>query len=144
MKRFRVRTGVLAVWASVLVLVLAVAAPALAASPARADLTVQQAQALIKQRTGERDFVILDVRTPQEFADGHLAGAQNIDFLAPDFAARVNALDRGKTYLVYCHSGNRSTRAVQAMLLQHFQSLYNMLGGIIAWRDKAFPLSREP
>jgi len=139
----RLRVPMVAAWATALVLSFAAGLPAMAVSPF-ADVTVQQAQALIQQRAGQKDFVVLDVRTPQEFAGGHLAGALNINFLASDFAAHANALDRGKTYLVYCHSGNRSVRAVQAMVQLRFRSVYNMLGGIIAWESKDFPLSRTP
>lgn len=59
------------------------------------------------------DAPLLDVRTPKEFAEGHLAGAVNVDVMAPDFADRVQALglpEAGPVYL-YCRSGNRSGQA---------------------------------
>ncbi|MBT2558406.1 rhodanese-like domain-containing protein [Hymenobacter sp. ISL-91] len=60
--------------------------------------------------------VLLDVRTPEEYASGHLPGAANLDFRAPDLAARLQKLDPGKTYILYCASGNRSNKT--ALLLQ--------------------------
>jgi rhodanese-related sulfurtransferase len=63
----------------------------------------------------DKGATLVDVRTPAEFAAGHLAGATNIDVTAADFAARVKALDTGGTYVVYCHSGNRAAAAVDQM-----------------------------
>lgn len=59
--------------------------------------------------------VVVDVRTPEEFAAGHLAGALNIDVQADDFADRVGELDPAASYVVYCASGNRATGAVEQM-----------------------------
>lgn len=61
------------------------------------------------------DTVILDVRTPEEFVEGHLAGAQNIDVSADDFDERVTQLDTDAQVVVYCRSGNRSADAVERM-----------------------------
>ena len=58
------------------------------------------------------DAVLLDIRTPEEFADGRIAGSVNIDFYAPDFRDRISALERSATYVVYCRSGNRSDSAM--------------------------------
>lgn len=58
---------------------------------------------------------VIDVRTPQEFAEGHLAGAVNIDLQSPDFKQQIAALPRDRSYLVYCRSGNRSGVAVLQM-----------------------------
>jgi phage shock protein E len=57
----------------------------------------------------------VDVRTPDEYASGHVPGALNLDVQAPDFRTRAAQLDRSKRYLVYCRSGNRSAQAVAAM-----------------------------
>ncbi len=107
------------------------------------DVTVEKARDLAQQKGGQKDFVILDVRTPEEFREGHLAGAVNLNLLAPDFTAKLGALDRGKTYLVYCRSGNRSTKAVRAMEGMDFRSIYHMRDGIIGWQAKGLPLSRS-
>ena len=81
------------------------------------------------------DAVLLDVRTPKEFAQGHIAGAINIDSSDPDFEQKLAALDRGKTYLVYCRTGRRSTQACVALDQLNFPGslLYNLDGGIVAW-----------
>jgi phage shock protein E len=79
--------------------------------------------------------VVLDVRTPQEFAAGHLAGARNLDISAPDFSNQLAALDRSATYAVYCHSGNRSGQALQAMSAAGFGHVADLSGGITAWSE---------
>jgi len=129
---------------SALALVLAVAAAAVpvGAGSRVTDVTVEQAHELILKQSGKSDFVILDVRTPAEFREGHIEGAVLLDISAPEFETRVSALDRGKTYLVYCRTGNRSLRAVQTMERLGFRSIYHMNQGIVGWQQKKFPLSR--
>lgn len=78
--------------------------------------------------------VLLDVRTPEEFADGHIDGASNIDLNAPDFPDRVAELDATVTYAVYCRSGNRSATATSYMLQQGFAPMYELDGGIVSWQ----------
>ena len=77
--------------------------------------------------------VVLDVRTPAEFAQGHLPGAVNID-ISGDFAGGMSRLDPTAPYAVYCHSGNRSAAAVQAMTSVGFTDVYDLAGGILAWQ----------
>jgi phage shock protein E len=69
--------------------------------------------------------VIIDVRTPQEFAEGHLVGAINIDVQAPDFRDLVMALDTDGEYFIYCRSGNRSGQAITQMFQMGFTDMTN-------------------
>jgi rhodanese-related sulfurtransferase len=73
---------------------------------------------------------VIDVRTPAEFAEGHLEGALNIDVQGMDFATEVQKLDVAGTYVVYCRSGNRSTAAIEQMTGMGFTNLTN--GGSVA------------
>ncbi|HXZ43184.1 MAG TPA: rhodanese-like domain-containing protein [archaeon] len=107
------------------------------------EVTVDQAQELIHKHTRDATFVIMDVRTPQEFADGHLSGAMNVNVMAPDFERQLGALDRGKTYLVYCRTGNRSAQAIRVLERLGFRSVYHMFEGIVGWQKKAFPLVKS-
>lgn len=84
-------------------------------------------------RASEPGVVILDVRTPEEYATGHLPGAINIDVEAPDFSDQVAALDKSATYAIYCHSGNRSGVAMDEMARDGFTDLADLAGGITAW-----------
>ena len=69
--------------------------------------------------------MIIDVRTPAEFAGGHLDGAVNIDIQSPDFASQIDGLDRNGSYVVYCRSGNRSGMAMAQMLDMGFTDVSN-------------------
>lgn len=125
----------------VLLLVLVVAMPA-AAGSAVTNVTVGKAQTLMKERAGRADFVILDVRTPEEFAEGYIAGAVNLDVQERDFEKKLRALDRKKSYLVYCRTGNRSRRATVAMEGLGFRSIFHMNEGIVKWKQQNLPLTR--
>ena len=93
-------------------------------------------------RIGEGSPVIIDVRTAEEFAAGHIAGAQLIDISSSDFKSRVEALDRAGTYFVYCRSGNRSAAATALMVDLGFSSLVELDGGVLAWGSEGFPLTK--
>jgi phage shock protein E len=85
--------------------------------------------------------IVLDVRTPAEYASGHLPQAQNIDIEGSDFATRIAALEKNATYAVYCHSGNRSGVALQQMAAAGFTHVYDLAGGIGAWQSMGGPMT---
>jgi phage shock protein E len=86
--------------------------------------------------------VIVDVRTAEEFADGHITGAVNIPVQQPDFADRIAALDPNSTYAVYCRSGNRSQPAVAAMQKAGITTIYELESGTKGWTAAGLPLTR--
>ena len=79
------------------------------------------------------DLVVLDIRTPEEFASGHLANAINIDYYADDFESKLAELDLEVPYVMYCNSGNRSSNALPVMDSLGFAEVYELDGGIQAW-----------
>ena len=89
---------------------------------------------------GGDDLVLLDVRTPDEFAQARLADAINLDFYAADFRSQLQTLDPEATYLVYCRTGNRSATAVEMMQELGFARIYEIDGGIAAWYEAGFPI----
>lgn len=91
--------------------------------------------AAFKAKMAEPGIVLLDVRTPEETAEGMIEGAGQLDFEAANFEAEVDKLDKSKTYLIYCRSGNRSGQACELMAEKGFKSLYNLKGGYIAWTE---------
>lgn len=101
-------------------------------------LTPDEAQELV---AGD-DVRVLDVRTPEEFAEGHVEGATLIDFYEPDFADRIAELDPEATYVVYCRSGNRSGQATALMAEQGFSAVHDVDGGVLAWEAAGLPLAR--
>ena len=83
--------------------------------------------------------VIIDVRTPEEFASGHVKGALNIPVESADFAAQVSALDPATTYAIYCRSGNRSAVATAEMGSMGFAHLYDLDGGFVDLEAAGMP-----
>ena len=94
------------------------------------DISVPEAKKLISQN---KDLVIVDVRTPEEIAKGKIDGAIEMDFYSPDFNAQLEGLDKNKTYLMYCRSGNRSGQTMNRMKSMGFHRVYNMQGGYNVW-----------
>ena len=82
------------------------------------------------QSASQGGTTVIDVRTPAEYAAGHLPGAINIDVESPTFAAEIGALDPSTAYAVYCHSGRRSALAADAMSQAGFTTVYNLDGGL--------------
>lgn len=72
------------------------------------------------------DAIIIDVRTPEEFAAGHLEGALLYNVQDPSFEANISALDATATYVVYCRSGNRSAQAIERMKAVGFTTLTDL------------------
>lgn len=87
------------------------------------------------QRVEADGTIVVDVRTPEEFASGHLPEALNLDLQSADFSDRVAELDPDATYAVYCRSGNRSAQAMQIMLDAGFTDVAHLDGGIGAWQS---------
>ena len=80
-----------------------------------------------------KNHVILDVRSPQELAEGSIPGHIMINMFDPSFQEEIQKLDKTKTYLIYCRSGNRSGQTCAMMSQMGFGELYNLAGGIGAW-----------
>ena len=95
------------------------------------DVDPQEFSKLMEQE----DAVVIDVRSPMELYDGAIPGHIMINMFDPSFVSKIQALDKDKTYLIYCRSGNRSASACGFMSSQGFSKLYNLEGGIYAWNQ---------
>jgi rhodanese-related sulfurtransferase len=104
------------------------------------EVSSQQAYNLVLQQGGNPDFVVLDVRTPGEFGDGHIKSAINLDVQSSSFRADIGKMSPNKTYLVYCRSGNRSRQAVVIMGDLGFGHIYHLTKGITEWSSENLPL----
>lgn len=83
----------------------------------------------------EENFIILDVRTSEEFEEIRLPNSMNIDFYNPkNFIQELEKLDKNKSYYVYCKTGNRSATTCDLMKEMGFTKTYNLLGGITEWK----------
>jgi phage shock protein E len=111
----------------------------LASAADSANVTPDQAEKLLKEK---KDIVVLDVRTPEEFKEGHIAGAKNVDFQSEDFKKQVAALDKSKTYLLHCAAGGRSARALKVLDEDKFSHVYHLNGGFSAWKEAGKPVAK--
>ena len=113
-------------------------------TPARIieDITPQEAFTLIQNNQDNPDFVILDVRTPEEFTEEHIEDAINLDFRSETFRDELDKMDKNNAYLVYCRSGVRSRNALDIVAELNFREGYNMLGGIIQWKAEGLPTTQ--
>lgn len=98
------------------------------------------ASAFQQQIEATEDAVVLDVRTTEEVNAGFIEGAVHIDYNGDDFESKVNALDKSKTYFIYCGSGVRSSKAGDVMKDLGFGKFYTLEGGIKAWKEKGLPV----
>jgi rhodanese-related sulfurtransferase len=109
-------------------------------TPDVATITTLDADSLIQKNRGNPDFVILDVRTADEFNSGHIAGAINIDYYSPEFKSNIGTLDKNKQYLIYCRTGIRGAAAARIMLDLGFKEVQNLAGGIEQWIQDGYPV----
>ncbi len=92
------------------------------------------------QLVADKKVAVLDIRTPKEFAAGHIAGATNVDFYASDFEQRLSELDKRRTWLVHCASGGRSTKSLASLQKLKFPSVVHLDGGFNAWKKAGEPV----
>lgn len=114
-----------------------------ASSPTKSSVreaTPQEAAQFIKSTPSA---IVIDVRTPQEFAEGHIAGATSINVLADDFDKKIAALDRKTPLLIHCRSGGRSRRALAAMEKLHFEQVVHLTDGLNGWKAAGLPIVKS-
>jgi phage shock protein E len=110
-------------------------------APASGKVTIEE----FDRRRKEKDVVVLDVRSPQEFSEGHVAGAVNTPVSGVplrQFDEQVGKLDKNKTYLVHCARGVRSANAVSRMQKLGFKHLLDYSGGMDEWRRAGKPVEK--
>jgi len=121
-----------------LVLTAAVAAVTLSACGGGGSVHLVDAATFADEIT-KPGVTVIDVRTPAEYAAGHIQGAVNID-VQGDFESAIASLDTSKTYAVYCHSGSRSGMATSIMDGAGFTDVYDLDGGTSMWQAQGYPL----
>ena len=124
----------------VTILILVAGLPVLSGGEANHTLSAREFKSMLDQRRSHPDLVILDIRTPGEFAAGHIAGAINVDYYGRDFVDRLKTLDRNKEYLIYCRSGNRTGKSLPIFADLGFDRIWHLDRGLIGWVKAQFPL----
>lgn len=105
------------------------------------NVTPRESHLLIQENRDNPDFVVIDVRTPAEYARGRIDGAINVDRHSQTFRDELARLDREGTYLIYCLVGIRSMESLKIMKELGFREVYNMLGGIRQWYLEGLPIT---
>ncbi|TSA34582.1 MAG: T9SS C-terminal target domain-containing protein [Porphyromonadaceae bacterium] len=105
-------------------------------------ITAVQADTLIRNHQSSSDFVILDVRTSAEFINERIDKARNLDVNVAYFNDSIDKLDKNKIYFLYCGSNSRSSGACTKMIARNIKTVYNLQGGISAWKSAGFPTIR--
>ena len=100
------------------------------------------AEAFKTKLTSTPGAVLLDVRTPQEFSEGVIQGAVNIDYRDPSFGKKIAALDKEKPYFLYCLSGKRSSAAAEQMKEAGFKTIYTLTDGYQGWTDEGLETAK--
>jgi rhodanese-related sulfurtransferase len=102
------------------------------------NVTPAEAEALLQKKP---ETIVIDVRTQEEFAEGHIAGAKNVNFNAPGFTDRMKEFE-GKSVLIHCAAGGRSSRALEALANQSFSELFHLNQGFNAWQAAGKPIQK--
>ncbi len=102
------------------------------------NLNPSEFQALLTQEKG----LLIDVRTPEEYIEGHIKGSATIDFYAADFKMKLSSLDREKVVFIYCASGGRSKKASKMAHELGFNEIYNLVGGFNAWDEAGLAVQK--
>lgn len=85
---------------------------------------------------------IIDVRTPEEFQEGHLQNAKNINFYSETFEKEILLLDKKQTVFIYCRSGGRSTSAANKMIELGFTDIVELDNGFLEWSSQNRPMTK--
>ncbi|MDD1675689.1 MAG: rhodanese-like domain-containing protein [Methanomicrobiales archaeon] len=111
-------------------------------SPVCRECSPEEIVVIIEKGRGSPGFALLDVRRPEEFASGCIAGAENLDFSDSTFRTEIERRDRTHTYVVYCTRGVRAARALDLMRECGFLEVYSLRGGIAGWREAGLPIEK--
>lgn len=109
-----------------------------------ADSIKLSAEVFNSKLINTRDAILLDVRTPDEFSEAHIANAKNMDWNSAGFKAEAAQLDKSKPVFVYCLSGGRSASSIEFLQANGFKEVYELDGGIMKWKSANLPLVLDP
>ena len=103
------------------------------------EVNSKQANALLQK---DAKIIVVDVRTPEEFNQGHIKTAINIDVYQSDAISKIDKLNKNAKYLVYCRTSNRSGFVVDHMIKGGFKNVYQMIDGFPGWAANKLPFQK--
>jgi len=106
------------------------------------DIEPKDVFTILEKNRNNPDYVALDVRTPEEYNEGHIENSSLINIKSGDFEEEIKNLDKNKNYFVYCKSGRRSKKALELMKKYGFYNVNNMIGGFDKWKSKRLPFEK--
>lgn len=101
------------------------------------DVTARQVAEMLRKDTS---IILVDVRTPEEYQQGHIKGARLMDFYSAEFHAMMQTLPKEKPVVLYCRSGRRSAEAMTFLVSIGYSRVFNLLGGIVQWKKDRQPI----
>lgn len=104
-------------------------------------ISPQDALKLIKEHEDDPNFAILDIRSDEEFAAGHIPGAESLHYEGHEFQKKVENLDKEKEYVIYCKLGVRGGYILSQMKDSGFRKAHNIQGGFVGWKVSKLPLT---
>ena len=107
---------------------------------AGADVTTITAKRAAARLKKDPKIVVVDIRTPEEFAKGHIKGAVNINMNSKDFSEKLGKLERDKTYIMHCRSGGRSASSLPVWKRLGFKNVLHLSSGTLGWVKAGQPL----
>lgn len=113
------------------------------AAVAQKPVVHQVDAAAAEKLVNDSKVIVLDVRTPKEFREGHIQGATNLNFNAKSFDKELGTLDKSRPYLVHCAAGGRSSKAVKTMQELGFTNIYHLEPGMKGWEKAGKPTVKE-
>lgn len=108
----------------------------------QANVIVLTSPADFKKQVEGKKVQLVDIRTPQEYNQGHMEGALNYNYYKPSFMQQMSSLDKSKPVYIYCRSGNRTDSAAKKLKRAGFTKVYDLNGGVNNWMRSGFKLMR--
>lgn len=97
---------------------------------------------ILEKNRGNPDFVVLDVRTPEDYDEGHIENAYLLNIKSKDFEDELKKMDKNKKYFVYCRTGRKSRKAVELMEKSGYKEAHGITGGIEKWKSRRLPVEK--
>jgi phage shock protein E len=109
------------------------------AAQTKVEVNSKQVNSMLQK---DKKWIVLDVRSAEEFNSGHIRGAVNIDIRQPDAFSKIDKLNKDAKYIVHCRTNHRSGMAVDHMLQSGFKNIYQMMDGWSGWSTNNLPVQK--